>query len=132
MPRRPAHRRRSTRALRCLLLLRLLSSSRLLESLLRHLLEGGERSVPELVEVRAELADPRRVDLINAAVPGGPVGHEAGLLEHPQMLRDGRTADREPAGQLAHGPRTLGEKLEDLTPGRVPESVERKCLVSRH
>jgi hypothetical protein len=42
------------------------------------------------------------------------MGDETGLLEDAQMLRDGGPADRKVGSELADGPRSVAEELEDL------------------
>jgi hypothetical protein len=48
------------------------------------------------------------------------------------VLRDGGSADRELAGELADRPRTIGETLEDRAPRRVAESGPSINSVSLH
>src|SRR3954469_19455450 len=76
-------------------------------------LVGGEGFRPELVEVRAELPQTIRVDLIDPPRPRGPVGDETCGLEHLTVLRHRGAAARQIARQLTDGRRTLGERLEN-------------------
>jgi hypothetical protein len=48
------------------------------------------------------------------------------------VLRDGRAADRQLAGELADRPRTVGEALEDRSPGRIAERGPSISSVSLH
>ena len=60
----------------------------------------------------------------------GPVDHEPGVLQHLEVLRDGGTADRQLAGELADRPWPLGEMLEDQAPRRIGKRSETADLVS--
>src|SRR5262249_20167633 len=82
-------------------------------ALLRPVLEGGKRLRPELIEVVAQGVEAGRVDPIEPAVSGGGVLHEPGVLEHAQVLRDRRPADREVPGQDADGERPLAQPRQD-------------------
>jgi hypothetical protein len=48
------------------------------------------------------------------------------------VLRDGRATDRQLAGELAHGLRTVGEALEDRVPGRIAKRGPSINSVSLH
>ena len=74
---------------------------------------------PEPLEIGAKRAEPSGIDLIDAAIAVGPVDDQSRILEHPQVLRDGGTAHRELAGELADRPWALGEALEDGAPRRI-------------
>src|SRR3954452_6099696 len=106
---RRARRRRSTSGLRWS---RPARSSLLLGVLLDGPLEGRERLVPELVEVAAQSVHPVRVELIDPTRAVGPVDHEAGVLQHPEVLGDRRPADGQIAGDLAYGTGPLGEPFK--------------------
>ena len=64
------------------------------------------------------------VDPVEPASPLLAVAHEARLLQHPQVLRDRRPADRQAMGELADRARAFLERLEDQPPGGVAERVE--------
>src|SRR6516225_3193681 len=49
-------------------------------------LEGVERLGPELIEPGAQRAEPFRVDLVDVARALVPVDHEAGFLQHLEVL----------------------------------------------
>ncbi len=49
---------------------------------------------------------------------------QPGILEHPQMLRDGRPADGEGASQFVYGERPGCQTLKDGEPGGVAQSFE--------
>ena len=67
-------------------------------------LEALERRRPERVEVGAELAQPVRIEPVDAARAFMPLRHEPRLLQHTQVLRDCRAADRKLTGELARRP----------------------------
>src|SRR5205823_6946454 len=94
---------------------------------LRRLLEGRERLVPEPVEVGAERRDSPRVDAVQPPRPVLPLVHELRLLQHPQVLRDRRPADRELSSELPDGLLAALEELEDGPPGRIAQRVHRPC-----
>jgi hypothetical protein len=54
----------------------------------------------------------------------GPIGHQTGLLEQPQVPRHGRPADRQLLGQLADRPVARAQQLDDRPAVRVPKGVE--------
>ena len=55
----------------------------------------------------------------------GAVRDQAGVLEQPQVARDGRAADRQRVGELADRAVALAQQLDDRPPVRVAERVER-------
>jgi hypothetical protein len=94
-------------------------------------LERREGGLPEPVEVRAELAQPVGVEPVDAARADLPLGHEPGLLQYPQVLRDGRPADGELTCELADGAGARLQELEDPPASRIAERIHRTC-VSHH
>ncbi len=70
------------------------------------------------------------VDLVDAAGPFGPVGHQPGVLEHPEVLGNGRPAHRQSLGQFADRARPGGQALEDLASGGVGYRREGAICVS--
>jgi len=60
---------------------------------------------------------------VRPAGDGSPA--DAGLLEHPQALRDRGLGDTEPAGRVPDRGRAGGQALDDLAADRVGESSER-------
>jgi hypothetical protein len=87
-------------------------------------LEGVEGHIPELVQPGADLAQTPRVDLIDAPRPIRPVGHEAGLLQDLQMLRDSGPAHRQALSQFANRLGAAGEVLEYLAARRIGQGGE--------
>lgn len=56
--------------------------------------------------------------------------HEASEFEHLEVLRDGGTADRKAAGELADGGRPAPEQVDDRLTGGVGERAEHLPSVS--
>jgi hypothetical protein len=59
------------------------------------------------------------------------MGDETDVLEDAQVLRDGGPAHRQIGGEVPDRPRAGAKELEDLSPRRVAERVERMS-VSTH
>jgi hypothetical protein len=76
-------------------------------------------------------ATPFGVDLVQPSGADRPVQDQARLLEHPQVLRDRRTADGQEPRELPNRGRPLDEQLEDGAPRRVTER-RKSILVSLH
>jgi len=103
----------------------------------RGFLERGEGVIPELVEVLPQGVDAGGVQLVQAAVAGGPVEHEVRLLQNTQVLRDRRPTHRKLTGQLTHRKRTIEQTFEDGAPGRIGQRSDLRVgratmLVSNH
>src|SRR5215471_7800434 len=79
-------------------------------------LERVERLRPELIEPGAELAEPVRVDLVDVASALRLMDHEPRVLQDLEMLRHGRSADRQLGRELADRARRACESLEDFAP----------------
>jgi hypothetical protein len=77
--------------------------------------DGGE------VELGAQLGEAVRVDPLDAVLARMAVDDQPGALQHLEVLRDGGVADRQLAGELADGVRTLGEAFEDGASRRVAQ-----------
>src|SRR5271169_1683544 len=76
-------------------------------------LECGQGLIPELVEVGAQGADAVQTHLVNAAVAVGPVDDQPGVLEHFEVLGDGRAADGQVTRQLSDRLRTSCQAFKD-------------------
>src|SRR5882672_5520898 len=87
-------------------------------------LECRQGLVPEPVEVCAQRADPVRIELVDAAGADLHVAHETGVLEHLQMLGDGRPAHRQLGRQLTDRTGSLAKALEDRPPRGIAERRE--------
>jgi hypothetical protein len=64
------------------------------------------------------------VEPVQPAGALGPVADETGLLQQPQVPRDGGPADRQLVGQLAYGAVALPQQLDDRAAVGVAQCVE--------
>jgi hypothetical protein len=96
------------------------------------LVDGRERPIPEPVEVGAQRIDSVRVQLVEPPGAALAVDHQAGLLEHLEVLGDSRPGDRELPGNLPYRPRTIRQQLEDRPSGRIAQRVHSVPSVSSH
>ena len=78
------------------------------------------RLAPHLVEAAVDGLHVLLPDPVDPPGAVRAVRDQPGLLEHPQMLGNGRAADRQRGGDLGDGLGPAGEALEDGPPGRVP------------
>src|SRR4051812_47586535 len=92
--------------------------------------KGGQRLVPEGVEVGAQVGDGLRIHLVEAARADLAVDHQPGVLQDLEVLRDRRTADRKPFGELADRSRARHQALEDGLARGVAEGGHRSSYVS--
>src|SRR5262245_10050368 len=74
--------------------------------------KGSERVIPELIEPGPQGREPLRVDGVDAARAFRVIGDETGVLQHFEMLRHGRTADRHVLRKGSDGQRSGPEPLE--------------------
>jgi len=91
--------------------------------LLHDVLVAVERALPERVQLIAQGGDAGGVEPVDPAGPRGAVGDQAGVLEHLQVLRYRRPADRQLLGELADGSRSLCQARDDGAPGGVTQGV---------
>src|SRR6266498_3028261 len=56
--------------------------------------ESGQRLVPERVEIGPQVGERLRIDLVQAPGADLAVGDQPRLLQHLQVLRDGRASHR--------------------------------------
>src|SRR4051812_24889603 len=98
--------------------------------LLGGIAKSGQRLVPERVEVGPQVGQRLRIHLVEPARADLAVGHQPGVLEDLEVLRDRRTADRKPVGQLADRSRPRHQALEDGLARGVPERGHRSSYVS--
>jgi hypothetical protein len=70
--------------------------------------------------------------VIDAAGTSRRVADQPGVLQHLQMLRDGRPADRQLARELTDRTWPVGKAFEDRPPGRIPEGGPSISSVSLH
>src|SRR5438309_2375152 len=80
---------------------------------------GAERLQPLRHRLHARRLEPAR-----AALRVLPAGDEPGLLQHLQMLRDGRLAERERPGELRHRGFAERQPGEDGAAGGIAEGGE--------
>ena len=86
----------------------------------------GRAAVLDHVCHPAQAADhPVGIQAIEDLLPDLLAAQDAGILQHFQMVRDGRTADMKMAGDVGdvHG-LTLPEQQDDLQARRVADSVQ--------
>src|SRR5215208_1229906 len=88
-------------------------------------LERGEGLTPEIVEVVAELAQPVRIEPVEASRSLAALRHEPSLLQDAQVLRDRGAADRQLVRDLPDRPRARAQLLEDRPPGAIAQRIHR-------
>ena len=80
-----------------------------------------------------EPADTQRKSFLGEGVEDAvrltPLANQPSRLEHAEMTRDRRTADRESPGNLASRQLTRPELLQDLAARRVRERAEGTCFL---
>lgn len=80
-----------------------------------------------------EPADAQRKSVLGERVEDAicrtPLANQPSRLEHAEMTRDRRTADRESPGNLASRQLTRPELLQDLAARRVRERAEGACFL---
>src|SRR5205085_11319311 len=79
-------------------------------------LEGVEALVPELLQERLQLCEPLGPRAVEAPGAVASLGHEAGLLQDVQVLRDRRPRHVEVPRDLARGELAVADEREDLAP----------------
>jgi hypothetical protein len=94
--------------------------------------ERGQCEVPKALEVRAQLGDSRRVNLIEASSSLGPVHHESDVFEHLEMLGHRRPRHRQVACEFSNSKRLFSEQLEDGKPSWVGQDAKGRAFVSLH
>src|SRR5439155_21768989 len=101
-------------------------------SLLDEAFEIAELVLPHVTVVREPVVDvPERrgVELVQAVASDLDLADQLGLAQDAQVPRDRRTADREIAGDAAHGLAALPQQPENRPPRRVRERLEHVALV---
>ena len=77
--------------------------------------EGVQAALPHLpvrLEPCVELDQGPHLERVDALLALGVRAHEAGIAEHPQVLRRPRLGQAGPRHQLAYWPRRLAQQLE--------------------
>jgi hypothetical protein len=96
-------------------------------------LKVAEGLGPHVIEVGAETGYALRIELVESARSGVDVEDETGVLEHLEVLGNGRPADGEGTRELVDGEGAGGEPLEDGHAGGVAQGIETGLEVSiRH
>src|ERR1700712_6906 len=80
---------------------------------------------PHALDVGLHGLETLGLQLVDAPSALCPLGHEAGVLEQPEVPRHGRPADRHGLGDLTDGEVLGTEQPEDLTAVRVAQRLER-------
>src|SRR4029450_1123656 len=78
------------------------------------ILQDGQPLRPHVLDERPELLDPLGPEAVDPLRAVATFGDEAGLLEHGEVLADGRTRDLGVGGDLAGGHLALADEQEDL------------------
>ena len=72
------------------------------------------------------------IQFVDAARAIAAVTDEPGVLQHAQMLRDGRAGHGQPGGKLVHRAGMSAEHFEDGQAGGVAQGREAVLYVSIH
>ena len=88
------------------------------------LFERGKCLVPQLSKVIAEHRDTFGIQFINPPRTFPPVAHQPRILQHPQVLRNGRSRYRQSRRQLIHRLRMVAQHLKDRQPRRVAQRCQ--------
>ena len=87
---------------------------------------------PELFEILAQGFEPLRIELIQAASPGGAIDDQMSLLENAKVLGNRGAADGKRAGEVSNGHFAGDEAGENGAAGGIAESIKLEVLVSDH
>ena len=100
--------------------------------LFRKSFESREGLVPQFRKMIPQGRNPLRIKIVNPPRSFATVVNQTGLLQDLQMLRYGRTRDRQPGGQLVDRVGMLGQHSEDGQARGVAEGGESVFYVSVH
>src|SRR5258705_1002052 len=96
--------------------------------------EAGVEEQLELVDPAHDFPQRPRTELVDPLPPLAPLGDQVGVLEHLEMLRNGR--ERDPEGFCQRAGRLLSvlEQHQDRPPRRMSDGMEHVVLLqgSRH
>jgi hypothetical protein len=95
-------------------------------------LERGQCETPEALEIRPQLRNARRIDLIETTRSLGVVHDESDVLEDLEMLGYRGSRYRKTSGQLPNSKGLFGQQLEDGEPSGLGQDTERGPFVSLH
>ena len=88
------------------------------------LFKRGKRLIPQLRKVVPQHRQALGIQLINPARAIAAVAHQPRILQHPQVLRNGRTRYRQSGRQLIHRLRMVAQHLKNRQPSRVTQRRE--------
>ena len=96
--------------------------------------ERFERVDPESVEIAAQAFKALGIEMINTPVSDLLIEDKVGILQHAQMLGDGRPGDWELGGEFAYRQRTFEQTSQDGSPRAITHGIKllRLLLVSIH
>lgn len=77
------------------------------------------------VEPLVDQGEWRRVEAVDAPLGFAAVRYEARVAQDAQVARDGRLTDGERSAKFASAAFSLAKHLDDLTPRRIRECLER-------
>jgi hypothetical protein len=89
-------------------------------------LELLQAECPEALEELAQLFQSLGAGAVEAPGSFPTLGHEAGLLQYAQVLRDRRAADVEALCDLARRQLVVADELEDLAAAGFRECLNRR------
>src|SRR5512133_3601139 len=87
-------------------------------------LEALQARGPQLGQERVERLEALRAHLVEPAPALRANGHEAGVLEHVQVLRDSLLGDVEVLGDLVDRPRAVADEQEHRPPAWLGQGRE--------
>ena len=85
------------------------------------LFKRGKRLIPQLHKVVPQHRQALGIQFINPARTIAPVAHQPRILQHAQVLRNGRPRYRQARGKLAHRLRVIAKHLKNRQPGGVAQ-----------
>src|SRR5215211_8538575 len=95
------------------------------------ILQRGEPLRPHVLDERPELLDPLGPEAVDAPRAVATFGHEAGLLEHGEVLADRGARDLEVRGDLAGRHLAIPDEQEDLPTPRFRDGLSAASMPSR-
>jgi hypothetical protein len=98
--------------------------------LLDDVVVAGQRPIPIGVQLVAQRRHSRWVEPVDPSGTRHPIRDQTRVLEHLEVLGDGRSADGELLGKLADRTWPLGQDFDDAAPGGVSERPPRDVLIS--
>ena len=96
------------------------------------LFERGKRLIPQLCKMVSEQRQPVGIQLVNPPCSFAAVAHQPRILQHPQVLRNRRTRNRQARRKLIHRLRMVPQHLEYGQPRRVAQCRQSILYVSLH